>query len=205
MRSVDVARLDLVHDLLVFLDGDGELVEERFDVEPRVPLGLGLDRIVQRQEAGAAAALHVAAMETVVEPVDPIARGARLPCFREYRRVQIVQFPDQCLAVSQTGCPPRGQALHLGDNVKELPSVVLGERRNVGTALAADPRIRDVAFLHETLKGTSDRGAAQAQSIGDLRLDQARAGGESSENDEFPQVLVSLRSAVDCHRLCGSH
>lgn len=108
----------------------------------------------------------------------------------------MVEFVDHGLPVLAPRGAPCRQALHFRHDVEKFKGVVLSERRHEGTTLTAGRRVRDVPFLHEALERAADRCPAEAQPLGDLRLDQTGAGGQPAADDQLSEVLVRLSAAV---------
>src|SRR5687767_6719235 len=84
------------------------------------------------------------------------------------------------------------ETLQRADEEEELASVLARQRRDGRTGLLQRGGIDDEPLLLQALKRTAHGRAAHAETRGDVGLDDARAGRESSVDNELAQSLVHL-------------
>src|SRR6186713_872574 len=84
------------------------------------------------------------------------------------------------------------EALQRADEEKELARVLAGQRCDRRTGLLQRGGIDDESLLLEALERAAHGRAAHAETRGDVGLDDARAGRESSVDDQLAQSLVHL-------------
>ncbi len=169
-----------------------DLFHERADVETLVPLGLRLDRVVQREKAGTGRGLDVHAVEAHVQIEHPVLIRPRRR--RGLRQVGVAPLErlhqQQPRANRQLRGEPPGQRLHRPHDVEQLPRILLRERRNGRPRLTPRVRAHDVAFLLEPLQRAPHRRTAHPEPRRDLRLDDPRARRQSTSHDQFAKLLV---------------
>ena len=188
---------DGADDRLMLPDRGGQLIDQGADIEPGIALDLGLDGVVQCQQARSTDAIDIPAVEGLVQIEDP-GDGDPLAGFGGHGPVQLPQPAHHLgpLGLGELGGGPRREALEVTDDQHDLAAVLLGERSDHQPLLPSPAVGIDEAFLLEPMQRAADRGAAQAQAVGDHALGDAAAGRELSRHDELAELLVDPPDAV---------
>src|SRR4030095_5626439 len=77
------------------------------------------------------------------------------------------------------------------------------QRRHDNPRLAVALVLDDVPFAMQPLQSAANRCPAEAQPLGDLRLDNPRTGRQVAAYDELPQFLEGFRDAAGVLDLRG--
>src|SRR3569623_734099 len=198
-----IPRLECLDDGVVLGYRGRNLAHERARVDASIPLGLRLDRVVQCAQTRTGADIHVSLMKGIVEIVEPVGVGEAHLRGLEELRVQLshVARHHQSHRLGLRGGLAGGESLDLRHDHVDLARVVVGERGDGRAREERASRGDDVALLAQSFERGSYRGAAHAESRGNLSFDEAASGGEPSAHDALAKLLVHCERAVAaCNR-----
>ena len=185
---------DLLDNDLVFPDRGPDGVEQSRLIYPYVALDLRFYGIVQRQQPGTGAGIHVGAVELGIEGEEPV--GLRLAGRTGTKIVGIEpgKSPDQYPPAGerQLSRPFRRQAFDVPHDLEQLAGILhrQGGHRRPGPPTRCGAG--HVALLLQPLQCRSNGRAAGAEPERGLTLVNARARRQAAGHDEIADLDVGL-------------
>ncbi len=175
----------------MFLHGGVQVGDDGAGVEAPVAFGLGLDGVVEGQEARAGTGGDDEAMEAAVEVEDFAGVAASSIGDTEQAVIDGGELfcKSDSLGLGHLGGTATGDSFDAADDEIEFAGVFLGERGDDHTGFADLALLEDVAFALQPVDGTSDGSAAHVEAFGQIGLDDPGSGRHFAVHDEFADLL----------------